>query len=648
LLVYLQLRKQRLFTILRKVLVTYYKQSSAGVGLGIQDDVIFAPAGSYEINSVTIGYYIAAGMGTTDLTLTLYGAGTAPNAGALLGTYVATGLPEGFNEVTFDLTLSPPVPLMTNSGYLGVMFSNVNAGWVFNTTSTVGSNNDLFWKNFVGPYWFGGNPKACFYASIDGSVPPTVDLNFDSYPVSVDIDVNPPGGPFPTPGTINYPVNSVVTLTAPASVGLYTFQYWKVDGAVVTGNPINVTMSGTKNAKAIYKTDSTPYDLYSNKNANSGYSLTDNIQVIDDFAFEGEGSHKVTAVDLGVLVPTADQQLTFKIYDYTRVEKYTGTFTVPVETGGWYFGTIDLSAQDIVLTDGGYLGVELANDARWIILDGLTVGSNEDIFFEGFTTWLPTSFGSSPKAMFAGSVTGNYFAAPNAVLTVQSANPASGVTITIDKLDVNGNGSGVAPLSRTYGGVNVKLDAPATAPNGNVFDYWEVDGTTTQFANPMYIPMAGTNRSATAHYASAATILNGTLTTTTGCNLTGWSYKYKVISTGETGTGVVGAGGAISMTVTSTGTSDICIKLNKGLSVKAVGVVLTGTVELGSFEVFQPDVMDDDVWDDFDLNEVNGGFGNTITPGDGADYNCDGVYDDFDLNQINGGFGSTGACFGLW
>jgi len=130
-------------------------------------------------------------------------------------------------------------------------------------------------------------------------------------------------------------------------------------------------------------------------------------------------------------------------------------------------------------------------------------------------------------------------------------------------------------------------------------------------------------------------------------NLVGRSYTWKVLSTGENGVGTVGTGGAISFVVTSTGASDICIKVDGALSVKATAVTLSGTVNVGSLSVTTPDLLNDDVWDDFDLNEINGGFGNIVTPGTGGDYNCDGVYDDFDLNQINGGFGSTGACYGL-
>jgi len=138
-------------------------------------------------------------------------------------------------------------------------------------------------------------------------------------------------------------------------------------------------------------------------------------------------------------------------------------------------------------------------------------------------------------------------------------------------------------------------------------------------------------------------------TSTVNCNsnLVDRTLTWKVVGTAVGGSLTLPADGSFNLPVTATGVKDICIKVSGALSVKKTNITLNGgALNLGNVSVSFPDVMNDDIWDDFDLNEINGGFGNTVTPGTGGDFNCDGVYDDFDLNQINGGFGTTGDCFG--
>src|SRR5574337_431471 len=68
-------------------------------------------------------------------------------------------------------------------------------------------------------------------------------------------------------------------------------------------------------------------------------------------------------------------------------------------------------------------------------------------------------------------------------LTVASANPATGVAITVSPLDKNGAGNGTTQFTRSYAkGTVVSLTAPATA-GGNNFQKWQnggVDYATTQ------------------------------------------------------------------------------------------------------------------------------------------------------------------------
>ncbi len=72
------------------------------------------------------------------------------------------------------------------------------------------------------------------------------------------------------------------------------------------------------------------------------------------------------------------------------------------------------------------------------------------------------------------TMTAIYFSKP--VLTVTSTNPSSGVNITVTPNDVNGEGNGTTPFTRTYdqfAGVN--LTAPVTVGN-STFWKWQVDG----------------------------------------------------------------------------------------------------------------------------------------------------------------------------
>ncbi|MFN3476703.1 MAG: InlB B-repeat-containing protein [Candidatus Methylomirabilales bacterium] len=84
-------------------------------------------------------------------------------------------------------------------------------------------------------------------------------------------------------------------------------------------------------------------------------------------------------------------------------------------------------------------------------------------------------------------------------LEVTSSNPDSGVSITVDPPDKNGNGNGTTPFIRVYDeGTTVTLTAPATA-GGNIFSQWLLDGGF--FSASLTIPvLMDANHTATAVY----------------------------------------------------------------------------------------------------------------------------------------------------
>ena len=98
-------------------------------------------------------------------------------------------------------------------------------------------------------------------------------------------------------------------------------------------------------------------------------------------------------------------------------------------------------------------------------------------------------------------------------MTVNSSNPATGISITISPNDNNGAGDGVAPFTRTYfQTTKVTLTAPATAPNGNRFERWLRDGSTWTFSQAADVFFGTTAFTMTAVYATTPVVLAETAT----------------------------------------------------------------------------------------------------------------------------------------
>lgn len=63
------------------------------------------------------------------------------------------------------------------------------------------------------------------------------------------------------------------------------------------------------------------------------------------------------------------------------------------------------------------------------------------------------------------------------ILTIQSSNPSSNITMIVDKTDVNGDKNGVTEFTREYNANEiVKVSPPSLLPLGNIFNYWTLDG----------------------------------------------------------------------------------------------------------------------------------------------------------------------------
>jgi len=90
------------------------------------------------------------------------------------------------------------------------------------------------------------------------------------------------------------------------------------------------------------------------------------------------------------------------------------------------------------------------------------------------------------------------------LLTVQSQNPNTGVTIAVNPLDNNGAGNGATTFTRNYNSnTTVNLTAPATA-GSNPFDHWKLDGGNMGGSVNLSVDMLN-NHTAIAVYQSSST-----------------------------------------------------------------------------------------------------------------------------------------------
>ena len=107
------------------------------------------------------------------------------------------------------------------------------------------------------------------------------------------------------------------------------------------------------------------------------------------------------------------------------------------------------------------------------------------------------------------------------VLTVASANPTSGVSITVSPNDVSGSGNGTTQFTRTYNpGTTVTLTAPPVM-NGNNFQKWTRDGQDWSGSVSTTITMGGnSNHTMTAVYATSPVLTITSSNPDSGVNIT--------------------------------------------------------------------------------------------------------------------------------
>lgn len=131
---------------------------AGGAGTIVADDVHRTT--SLPITQISFGYYAP----TTAPNVTLYiydNIGDFNLPAPLIASY---GLGTLNGSGAWIYTISLPTPLTAPQNlWIGFSFSAADAGLLIFDPPTVGTSHDLFMRDNIGVYYFGGNPTANFY-----------------------------------------------------------------------------------------------------------------------------------------------------------------------------------------------------------------------------------------------------------------------------------------------------------------------------------------------------------------------------------------------------------------------------------------------------------------------------------------------------
>ena len=333
---------------------------------------------------------------------------------------------------------------------------------------------------------------------------------------------------------------SSVNLTAPATAAGNNFRKWQLDGADVFTNPIIVTMGTNHTVTAVYVTPRTL--TVASTNPASGVSIT------------------VTPNDIGGFGNGATQ------FTRTYDDGANVSLTAPATAGGnnfqkWQRDGVDLTTNAItnVTMDAAHTMTAVYVTPRTLTVASLnpssgvsiTVSPNDNNSAGNGSTLFTRTYneGSIVSLTAPASAGGNVFLkwqrdgvdfSVNAAtsvpidsvnrtltavydtartLTVSSANPGSGVGITVSPNDNNNLSNGTTQFTRIYAqGSLVSLTAPASA-GGNIFQKWQRDGVdfATSAATSVMIDQ---NRTLTAVYVAPQTLTVASVNPASGVSIT--------------------------------------------------------------------------------------------------------------------------------
>ena len=306
-----------------------------------------------------------------------------------------------------------------------------------------------------------------------------------------------------TPFSRIYNLNTIVTLTAPASAGGNAFYKWQRNGVDFSINPtVSLTMNSNYTMTAVYGTRTltissnpnsgvsitvTPNDTNNQGNGTTGFSRIYNVNTIVtlttpataganifqkwqrngvDFSFTQSISvtmdHDYQLMAVYVSPPASVQTLSVAVSkppDSPNVSitvspndnNNQGSGTAPFNRSYNHNTTVTLTAQSSIVSPF----------RKWL-RNGLDWSTNLTTTVTMDSNYTMTAVYGSPIIL--------------RTLNVASTNPSSGVSINLFPRDLNNQGLGATQFSRTYSpSTIVTLAAPATV-GGNTFQKWQRNG----------------------------------------------------------------------------------------------------------------------------------------------------------------------------
>jgi hypothetical protein len=321
--------------------------------------------------------------------------------------------------------------------------------------------------------------------------------------ITVSPNDNSNQGSGATPFSRIYNLNTIVTLTAPATAGGHTFYKWQRNGVDFSINPtINLTMNSNYTLTAVYGTRTltissnpssgvsitvSPNDTNNQGNGTTGFSRIYNVNTIVTLTtpataganifqkWQRNGVDFSSTQSISVTMDTDYQLMAVYVSPPAPVQTLSVAVQKPPDSPNV---SITVSPNDNNNQGNGTPPFSRSYNHNTTVT--LTATSS---LVNPFRAWLRNGLLWSTSPTTSVTMDSNYtmtalYGAPVALrtLNVASANPNSGVSINLFPTDIYNRGGGVTQFTRTYNpNATVTLAAPATA-GGNSFQKWQRNG----------------------------------------------------------------------------------------------------------------------------------------------------------------------------
>ena len=360
--------------------------------------------------------------------------------------------------------------------------------------------------------WSGCNFTAGFQCIIQVNSNASVTVNYATPPPTATLTIastNPASGVVisaspadnnshssaTTPGSLVYNVSTAVTLTAPATASGNNFNNW-TGCTSSSGLTCNVTVSTNATITANYTPAPTTAVLtVASSNPASGVTITNS--PADNSSLTSVSTPGTLTFNINTAVtltaPAAASGNNFANWTgcdltngtqcnvtMTANRTVTANYSTPPPTVTVNIHSTNPSTSVSVATspaDNNGL-TSCTTTCAFVYNAGasFTLTAPASVGANSFSSWSgcpsPASNVCSIASATATSITANYASPPTIVLTVDSQNPASGVTIAVSPSDNSGHSSVSTPGTLTY---NANTAVTATAPGtagGNNFSAW--------------------------------------------------------------------------------------------------------------------------------------------------------------------------------